>query len=121
QRHKQLQERAALFTQLAADGEAPTAYVLEPHVVFGSAGLRALLAPPPTEQAFDATSDPHAHTAEQELVVEPRDDRLPSLAALPSLHEDETPQPSPSWSPPPAPAPSPPLELRSDDSDRLTR
>ena len=41
-RHRELHERAALFAQLAADGVAPPAYVLEPAVVFGPAGLRAL-------------------------------------------------------------------------------
>ncbi|MCU1283478.1 MAG: Methyltransferase type 11, partial [bacterium] len=48
-RHRELAERAALFTQLAEDGVAPAAYVLEPAVVFGAAGLRALLAPPPSD------------------------------------------------------------------------
>ena len=57
-RHRELQERAALYAALADDGVAPPAYVLEPQVVFGAAGLRALLAPPPTEAAFDATSEP---------------------------------------------------------------
>ena len=56
-RHRELAERAALFTALADDGVAPPSYVLAPEVVFGAAGLRALLAPPPTESAFDATSD----------------------------------------------------------------
>ncbi|MDB4968327.1 MAG: Methyltransferase type 11 [Myxococcales bacterium] len=133
-RHRELKERAALFTQLADDGVAPTAYVLEPQVVFGSAGLRALLAPPSTEASFDAASDPQAQaavrTAEQELIAPaprpspadktptpqplPRDNRHPSLAKLPSLKDEETPLPSPSWVPAP-------VERRLDDSDRLTR
>src|SRR5438309_10070798 len=39
-RHRELQERAALYAALADDGVAPPAYVLEPEVVFGAAGLR---------------------------------------------------------------------------------
>ena len=61
-RHRELSERAALFRALAEDGAAPPAYVLSPEVVFGAAGLRALLAPPATDAAFDATSEPGAAT-----------------------------------------------------------
>jgi hypothetical protein len=107
-RHRELQERAALFTQLADDGVAPTSYVLEPHVVFGSAGLRAFLAPPPTEQSFDATSDPHGtmRTAEHELpearaardVPDERevpDEIGPTMGRLRDADKTPTPQPLP--------------------------
>ena len=40
-------------------------------VVFGAAGLRALLAPPPTEAAFDATSEPTPVVPAARLSVEP--------------------------------------------------
>ncbi len=100
-RHRELAERAALFTQLAEDGVAPPGYVMAPDVVFGAAGLRALLAPPPSEGAFDATSEPNAmprtaDTAPLALVDEKREER-PALSLLPSLKDDETPLPQPAW------------------------
>jgi len=105
-RHRELEERAALFAALAGDGAAPPAYVLAPEVVFGAAGLRALLAPPASHAAFDGTSDPAAaadHTGEEAAlaVVEEvkREDSKPQLALLPSLQDDETPLPQPSWGP----------------------
>ncbi|HEY2749399.1 MAG TPA: CpXC domain-containing protein, partial [Polyangia bacterium] len=100
-RHRELAERAALFTQLAEDGVAPPAYVLAPEVVFGAAGLRALLAPPPSVGAFDpTTSEPNAaartgDTAPLALVVEEKE--RPALSLLPSLKDDETPLPQPAW------------------------
>jgi hypothetical protein len=104
-RHRELHERAALFTQLAEDGVAPTAYVLEPAVVFGAAGLRALLAPAPTDAAFDATSEPSApaaRTAEERALVIVDDkpaarEEKPALSLLPSLTDEETPLPQPAW------------------------
>ena len=110
-RHRELQERAALFSQLAEDGAAPTAYVLEPALVFGAAGLRAFLAPPPSDEVFDSPSDklPAARTAVQRglgdedktpLPAALPDARLPSLAALPSLKDDDTPSPQPAWTAP---------------------
>lgn len=51
-RHRELEERAAFYTQLAADAEPPPLYVLDAPVVFGAAGLRAVLAPPPSEDSF---------------------------------------------------------------------
>lgn len=107
-RHRELAERAALFAALADDGVAPPAYVLEPHVVFGAAGLRALLAPPASEAAFDASSEPVAvaaavRTAEQATLpaeaepTAPRPSDKPALALLPSLQDDETPLPQPAW------------------------
>jgi hypothetical protein len=105
-RHRELQERAALYAALADDGMAPPAYVLEPQVVFGAAGLRALLAPPATESAFDATSEPAAvadaaRTGEEPVIVRVEDKRedKPQLALLPSLVEEETPAPQPAWGP----------------------
>jgi hypothetical protein len=105
-RHRELQERAALYAALADDGMAPPAYVLEPQVVFGAAGLRALLAPPATEAAFDATSEPAAvaaaaRTGEEPAVarVEERREDKPQLALLPSLVDEETPAPQPAWGP----------------------
>jgi len=47
-RHRELEERAALYTALAADAEPAPDYVLDAPVVFGAAGLRAILAPPPS-------------------------------------------------------------------------
>jgi hypothetical protein len=47
-RHRELAERAALFNTLSADQRPAPLYVLEPEVVFGAAGLRASLAPPPS-------------------------------------------------------------------------
>ncbi|HXU69829.1 MAG TPA: CpXC domain-containing protein [Polyangia bacterium] len=104
-RHRELGERAALFAQLAEDGVAPPGYVLSPEVVFGAAGLRALLAPPPSEGAFDATSDAGAaRTAETPVVPlaaldDKREDSRPSLSLLPSLKDEETPLPQPAWGP----------------------
>ncbi|HEX6837217.1 MAG TPA: CpXC domain-containing protein, partial [Polyangia bacterium] len=104
-RHRELHERAALFAALADDRLAPPAYILAPEVVFGAAGLRALLAPPATDAAFDATSEPGAsaeRTGEQPVlaVVEvKREDSKPQLALLPSLQDDETPLPQPHWGP----------------------
>jgi hypothetical protein len=51
-RHRELSERARLFDALAQDLEPPPLYVLEPDVVFGAAGLRASLAPPPSSGDF---------------------------------------------------------------------
>jgi hypothetical protein len=104
-RHRELAERAALFAALAEDGVAPPGYVLTPEVVYGAAGLRALLAPPPSEGAFDATSDAGSapRTAETpalpvaELAEEPEPPARPALALLPSLKDDETPAPQPAW------------------------
>ena len=105
-RHRELAERAALFAALAEDATAPPAYVLAPEVVFGAAGLRALLAPPATDSAFDSTSDAHGaaeRTGEQPTlsIVEEikREDSKPQLALLPSLQDDETPLPQPHWGP----------------------
>jgi hypothetical protein len=105
-RHRELQERAALYAALAEDGVAPSTYVLEPQLVFGAAGLRALLAPPPTEAAFDATSEPAAvaaaaRTSEEPVIarVEQKREDKPQLALLPSLQEEETPAPQPAWGP----------------------
>src|SRR5206468_149050 len=55
-RHRELAERARLFETLAADGEPPPLYVLEPEVVFGATGLRASLAPAPTSGDFAAAT-----------------------------------------------------------------
>src|SRR5262249_8689932 len=44
--------RAAFYQTLAADREPAPHYVLEAPVVFGAAGLRAILAPPPSEDSF---------------------------------------------------------------------
>ena len=99
-RHRELAERAALFASLAEDGVAPPAYILTPEVVFGAAGLRALLAPPPTEGAFDATSDAGSapRTAETpQLAAEDKPRPTPTLSLLPSLKDDETPLPQPAW------------------------
>jgi hypothetical protein len=51
-RHRELAERAILFQTLAADHRPAPLYVLEPEVVFGAAGLRASLAPPPRSGDF---------------------------------------------------------------------
>jgi hypothetical protein len=51
-RHRELEERAAFFNGLAADAEPPPDYVLDAPTVFGAAGLRAVLAPPPSEESF---------------------------------------------------------------------
>ncbi len=51
-RHRELEERAQLYQALAADAQPPPFYVLETPVVFGAAGLRAVLAPAPTAEAF---------------------------------------------------------------------
>ncbi len=103
-RHRELHERAALFRELADDGAAPTAYVLEAAVVFGAAGLRALLAPPPTDAAFDAASSdptPVVHIADEPALAVVVDRRAevtpPALALLPSLKDEETPAPQPAW------------------------
>jgi CpXC protein len=55
-RHRELAERARLFAELAEDLEPPPLYVLEPDVVFGAAGLRASLAPPPSSGDFAAAT-----------------------------------------------------------------
>ena len=76
-------------------------------VVFGAAGLRALLAPPPSDAAFDATSEPGGggageRTGEQPALALVEDDKpadKPQLALLPSLQDDETPLPQPPWGP----------------------
>lgn len=113
-RHRELHEKAALLARLADDAAVPPRYVLEPEVVFGAAGLRALLAPPPTEGAFETTSDKQAanfsvERTNEHPVVERDDEKTPaviqlpiadphpSLAALPSLRDDETPTPHPAW------------------------
>jgi hypothetical protein len=55
-RHRELEERARLYESLAADVQPAPLYVLEADVVFGAAGLRAILAPPPTAEAFRGTT-----------------------------------------------------------------
>jgi hypothetical protein len=44
-RHRELEERARFFDRLAEDRQPAPLYVLEADVVFGAAGLRAVLAP----------------------------------------------------------------------------
>jgi CpXC protein len=100
-RHRELAERAALFAALAADGEAAPDYVLEPAVVFGAAGLRALLAPPPSQAAFETPSDPAATAVVVVRSDAARTDELPRLPA-----EEIAPAPPT----PPAPAPAPPVD-----------
>jgi CpXC protein len=55
-RHRELAERGALLTMLAAENEPAPLYVLEPEVVFGAAGLRASLAPQPSSGDFAAAT-----------------------------------------------------------------
>jgi CpXC motif protein len=128
-RHRELKEKAALLSSLADDGAVPPAYVLEPQLVFGAAGLRALLAPPPSDHAFESTSDkqmvsrrepptePHAvedvpvEDATPAVIELPIADPHPSLATMPSLRDDETPTPHPSW----------PVALRTSEQDQPTR
>ncbi|MEO6954954.1 MAG: CpXC domain-containing protein [Polyangia bacterium] len=53
-RHRELALRAELYTLLAADGVPAPDYVLAAQVVFGSAGLSQLLAPPSVTEAITA-------------------------------------------------------------------
>jgi hypothetical protein len=55
-RHRELEERAAFFTALAADREPAAHYVLEAPVVFGAAGLRTQLGPPPTSAQWKSAT-----------------------------------------------------------------
>ena len=120
-RHRELAERAALFTELAADEEPPLDYVLGAEVVFGAAGLRAALAPATAETArieeptpppqprrpipamvFDddkRTPGEPAHDDEDlpsmptQIKAAPVAHSLSELPALPSLKDEETPLP----------------------------
>jgi HEAT repeat protein len=92
-RHRELEERARLFHELAADLEPPPLYVLEPEVVFGAPGLRAALAPVPTSGAF-AQATPVTPTPKVDLLAIPTPLPTPIPASLhPPLGNDSEPTP----------------------------
>ncbi len=115
-RHRELAERAALFTQLAEDLVAPPDYVLAPEVIFGVAGLTSPLhAPSPVEIAFERSTPVNVLTPEDlaGAIELPRDrdsKPSPSLSLLPSLRDEDL-----------TPTPMPQRVWRGGDSDSHTR
>ncbi len=75
-RHRELEERARLYQMLAEDHQPPPLYVLEANVVFGAAGLRAVLAPAPTEQAFRPITTPTPTAIPVPVVHPPLSDEI---------------------------------------------
>jgi hypothetical protein len=91
-RHRELEERAALFTELAKDRQPPPFYVLEPQVAFGAAGLRAALAQP-SESDFrssvTATATPISIPAAKAPAVPDRPDNKPDTGPMVPLAVDD--------------------------------
>jgi hypothetical protein len=109
-RHRELEERARLYEQLALDRHPPPLYVLEAQVVFGAAGLRAVLAPPPSEAAFRAVATPTpsavplTRPGDTNPVVQlPVDDEITG-PRVPDRVPSRAQQPEPEPVPEPAPA-----------------
>ncbi|HEY7953684.1 MAG TPA: CpXC domain-containing protein [Polyangia bacterium] len=70
-RHRELEERAEFWKTLAGDAEPPPLYVLEAQVVFGPAGLRAVLAPAPSPEEFHHAPTPTPSVTPAEVVPPP--------------------------------------------------
>ena len=104
-RHRELGRARGAVRALADDGVAPPAYVLAPEVVFGAAGLRALLAPPASRRRVRRSlragrGAAHERPGEQPALLPSRRSGAPTsrtLALLPSLQEDETPAAAAGW------------------------
>jgi hypothetical protein len=68
-RHRELAERAAFYTALAADEEPAPDYVLDALVVFGASGLRAALAPRTSEELQPVTAPVPAQPAVRRAIA----------------------------------------------------
>jgi hypothetical protein len=101
-RHRELEERARFFDALAADAQPPQLYVLETEVAFGAAGLRALLAPSPSEESFNARPETPAPAPVAAAQQPPHAQQAPHS---PHAQQPSQPHPQPQQTPQPRRSP----------------